>query len=300
MSLLAVKPVPEAAIVRHGPIITAEMLPGSDGNNINGPSLIKVPEWLHDPLGQYYLYFAHHQGSYIRLAYADAVTGPWTVYEPGTLSLADCSAFLSGHMASPDVWVDDENEQINMLFHGHSIVDGAGRTFSATSEDGIDFSPSSEILGAHYARVFQHGEFAYTILGSRNHYVARSSDGLSNYTPGPRILWGDERHVAVQKVGTTLRVFYTRKGDAPERIFMGTIDLTQDWMDWNVENSVPIMRPIMEYEGAHLPLTVSTAGRAFDPENALRDPAIYEEGGQAWLLYATAGEQAIAIAELNF
>ena len=36
---------------------------------------------------RYYLYFAHHKGSYIRLAFADAVAGPWTVYEPGVLSL---------------------------------------------------------------------------------------------------------------------------------------------------------------------------------------------------------------------
>ena len=36
---------------------------------------------------RYYLYFAHHKGSYIRLAYGDAVAGPWTVFEPGVLSL---------------------------------------------------------------------------------------------------------------------------------------------------------------------------------------------------------------------
>jgi hypothetical protein len=31
----------------------------------------------------------------------------------------------------------------------------------------------------------------------------------------------------------------------------------------------------------------------------LRDPAIYEEDGRLYLLYAAAGEQAIAIAELT-
>ena len=30
--------------------------------NINGPSLIKVPHWMENPLGKYYLYFAHHKG----------------------------------------------------------------------------------------------------------------------------------------------------------------------------------------------------------------------------------------------
>ena len=41
------------------------------GSNINGPSLIRVPDWVENPLGRYYLYFADHRGSYIRLAVAD-------------------------------------------------------------------------------------------------------------------------------------------------------------------------------------------------------------------------------------
>ena len=48
---------------RHGPIVTPDMLPGDDGANINGPSLIKVPDWVSDRLGAYYLYFAHHTGT---------------------------------------------------------------------------------------------------------------------------------------------------------------------------------------------------------------------------------------------
>ena len=51
-------------------------------SNINGPSLVRVPEWVENPLGRYYLYFAHHRGAYIRLAYADAIEGPYTVYRP--------------------------------------------------------------------------------------------------------------------------------------------------------------------------------------------------------------------------
>ena len=53
------------------------------GDNINGPSLIRVPDWIPSALGKYYLYFAHHQGTYIRLAYADQLEGPWRLYSPG-------------------------------------------------------------------------------------------------------------------------------------------------------------------------------------------------------------------------
>ena len=59
------------------------------GSNINGPSLIRAPDWLGEPLGRYYLYFADHKGAYIRLACADTLTGPWRVYTPGTLTLEE-------------------------------------------------------------------------------------------------------------------------------------------------------------------------------------------------------------------
>ena len=51
------------------PIITPDLHP-SIGVNIQGPSLIRVPDWIERPLGTYYLYFADHKGRYIRLAYA--------------------------------------------------------------------------------------------------------------------------------------------------------------------------------------------------------------------------------------
>ena len=56
------------------PIITPDLHP-SIGVNIQGPSLIRVPDWVSEPLGAYYLYFADHKGSYIRLAYADDLLG---------------------------------------------------------------------------------------------------------------------------------------------------------------------------------------------------------------------------------
>ena len=52
--------------VRGNPLIVPEMS-ASIGTNINGPSLIRVPDWVENPLGRYYLYFAHHKGKFIRL-----------------------------------------------------------------------------------------------------------------------------------------------------------------------------------------------------------------------------------------
>ena len=106
----------EAEIIVHrlkgNPIVTPNMGPRI-GTNIQGPSLIRVPEWLPNPLGKYYLYFADHKGSYIRLAYADALTGPWTIYDPGTLQLAE-SHFRTEPATVPDN-VQTEIERVHRV-----------------------------------------------------------------------------------------------------------------------------------------------------------------------------------------
>lgn len=64
--------------------------------------MIRVPNWLEDPLGQYYLYFADHKGGYIRLAFADAIEGPWTVHEPGSLRLSDSTMLTESPEGTPE------------------------------------------------------------------------------------------------------------------------------------------------------------------------------------------------------
>ena len=100
------------------------------GDNIDGPTVIRVPAWVDRPLGRYYMYFAHHMGHFIRLAYADALTGPWKVYEPGVLPVSDTAFFrpqpdppenlenFYTHVASPDILIDVGNKRLIMWFHG--------------------------------------------------------------------------------------------------------------------------------------------------------------------------------------
>jgi len=57
------------------------------GHNINGPSLIMVPDFVENKLGKYYLYFADHKGQEIKMAFADDLAGPWTLKSGGVLSL---------------------------------------------------------------------------------------------------------------------------------------------------------------------------------------------------------------------
>ncbi len=210
----------------ENPIIPPDMQ-GRIGSNINGPSLIAAPDWLPNRLGRYYLYFAHHMGSFIRLAYADRLAGPWKVHEPGTLRLAD--SFCLGHVASPDVHVDDEARQVRLYYHGPT-EDGSQVSRVALSVDGIQFECQPEILGSSYLRVFRRGGYHYG-LGMPGIFY-RSDDGLTGFERGPTLFSSNMRHSALKLDGDTLSVFYSDVTDAPERILLATIDLTPDWMSW--------------------------------------------------------------------
>jgi hypothetical protein len=67
-----VERLPANPVIHAG--LASSLRPRADTDdyvNINWPSLIRVPDWVEDPLGRYYLYFSHHKGNHIRLAYAD-------------------------------------------------------------------------------------------------------------------------------------------------------------------------------------------------------------------------------------
>ncbi|MBT8147602.1 MAG: hypothetical protein KJN90_12165 [Gammaproteobacteria bacterium] len=280
------------------------------GGNIQGPSLIKVPDWVENPLGNYYLYFADHRGTYIRLAYADQLAGPWTIYTPGTLQLEDsyfpttcppcslapgASGSLYAHIASPDVHVREDLQQIVMYIHGRE--EGRQVTRLALSTDGIHFEGQPDMLGRPYFRVIQHQDYYYAL--SMPGYLYRSRDGLTDFEPGPRFFTDDMRHSALLIRDESLYVFWTERRDAPERIYLATIDLADDWSNWQTSDPVEVLRPEMVWEGADLPVEASRGGHIDERVNQLRDPAIYEEDGDIYLLYSVAGESGIAIARLE-
>ena len=274
------------------PHMDAEM-----GDNINGPSLIRVPDSIQNPLGRYYLYFGHHKGSYIRLAYADELAGPWRIHSPGVLSLED--SYFADHIASPDVHVDAENRQVRMYFHGVDLTAGDGRRQQsrvALSENGLGFAVRPELLGNPYFRAFKWRGDHYAIGMPGVFY--RSPDGLSSFEHGPTLFSPDMRHCAVMVEGDLLLVFYTNVGDAPERILFSTIELSSDWRDWQESEPVVVLEPEMDWEGGDEPLLPSVRGLVNGLVRQLRDPAFFTENGQKYLLYAAGGESGIAIAEL--
>lgn len=309
------------------PIITPDLHP-SIGVNIQGPSLIRAPEWVDDPLGRYYLYFADHKGLYIRLAYADDLLGPWTIHPPGSVQI-EGSHFLEAppeltpeqraeilarparpagmshdpvteaitpHIASPDVHVDDASRRIVMYYHG---LDGISTQVSrvALSADGVNFETRPERLGRSYMRVFAYDGYTYVMAMPGLFY--RSRDPLGGFEEGPRLFNANMRHSALLRRGDTLYVFWTEVGEAPEHVKVSTIDLAGDWMAWEETPGAEVLRPEFDWEGADAPLEPSVRSTAYGHVNQLRDPAIFEEDGRIYLLYAVAGESGIAIAEVH-
>ena len=137
-----------------------------------------------------------------------------------------------------------------------------------------------------------------------------SSDGLSPFKPGGNPFnrslsaefWhnqpGSIRHVGLHLEEDTLVVYFSRIGDAPERIFRNRIDLKPDWKDWTASALEEVLRPEFDYEGVNLPVTISTYGAANEPENALRDPHVLLYMNEKYLFYSVCGEQGIALSRL--
>lgn len=281
------------------PILSRDTTPGV-GRNINGPSLIAAPPWLEQPLGRYYLYFAHHRGTFIRLATADRLDGPWSVYQPGTLQLAESHFPTSGrrpHIASPDVHVDTATETVRMYYHGLDTATRIQHTRVATSADGIHFEARPELLGRPYFRVFAHDGWWYAV--ARAGLLYRSADGLGGFERGQRLLDRDARHTALLVRGDELLLFWSQVGDTPERILCSRVQLSGDWGSWRAGPATEVVEPEFPWEGADQPLEASVQGWEDEPVRQLRDPAIFGEDDRTYLLYSVAGESGIAIAELD-
>ncbi len=283
----------------NNPLITPESSP-TIGTNINGPAVIRVPSWLPNPLGTYYMYFGHHGGKFIRLAYADALEGPWTVYEPGTLQLTEVASTFKSHIASPDIYLDSTARKVYLFYHGLAN-EGGQQSGVAVSSNGIDFTPAyPEPVTEFYFRVFEWRHFFYGVskhgkdesgMIHRSFQVDRPYVAVKDIVP-------HQRHAAVLRKGRLLCVFYSRIGDAPERILLSTIDLGRPPTQWDASEPLEVIRPEYDYEGVNYPIEPSVPASATGVHQ-LRDPGIFEEGGRYYLFYSIAGEEGIAMAELD-
>ena len=345
------------------PIIDQDMFddPGveDEGENINGPSLIRIPDWI-SPANRahrsavYYLYFGAHVGDYIRMAWAANITGPWHLYQVGAnvsrgnrgvldnggrdINVGNGIVIEENHLASPDVHVDNENRRIILYFHSGSSTFFNGNemsgqfTWVATSPYGLDFNNRIEPvrLAPSYVRTFEHGNELYAFDNSASPKRALDANNPweppSNYYSGSTLsnLWesrsgsftqepiGDNlglsraqlrvRHTAVRVVGNDLHVFYTRRGDSPERVMMSTVNLrVGDYENWQFSfPPAEILTATSGWEGGQFMPEPSETSAAPENVNQLRDPYVFEDSdGSLYLIYAGRGEDGLGIAALS-
>jgi len=188
----------------------AELGATKEGVNINGPSVIRIPEWIEPenrahPDAQYYCYFAHHDGQYIRMAWASEIEGPWQLYKVGkdielgyrgvidlgneVMELDNGITLANNHLASPDVHIDEQNKRIILYFHSGSTsqVDGKDiggqHTLVSFSPYGLDFHAHVQpvFLGKSYFRVFNYNDQWYAL--TNDGVIFRPLDDDNPWTP---------------------------------------------------------------------------------------------------------------------
>lgn len=315
----------------ENPLITVDSSASLAGN-VNGPTVIRVPDWVDRPLGRYYMYFANHMGAFIRLAYADWVSGPWKVHEPGVLHVRDTAFFrpqpdpeqtladFYTHVASPEILVDSGSRRILLWYHGWwtngerwpgDLVQArtwarqkgyAQFTQAAESSDGLHFEVRPAITRTSYLRVFRYGGYFYGV--SRLGQLSRAVDPLASFEVGPNPFRDGPhanriRHVALALRGDRLQVFFTAIGDAPERVLVSTITLSGDWTTWRAGPGVEVLQPEAPYECADLRIAPSEPGDVDVKVREVRDPFVFADGARSLLFYSICGEQGIAAAELE-
>jgi hypothetical protein len=305
----------------------------SIGDNANGPTVIRVPRWVQRPLGRYYMYFAHHSGQFIRLAYADSVRGPWKIYEPGVLKVentafyrpqpdpADSPSGVYTHIASPEIYIDEARQRLILWTHG-MWTEGqrwpdrrqdaaawvkqrgyAQFTQAAESSDGLNFTVRPAITKHSYLRVIPFDGQFYGM--ARLGQLLRASNPLDAFELGgspfrdsPYV--GRVRHVTLLEERGLLHIVFSAIGDAPESILYTTMSMKGDWDTWRIGPVSKVLVPETKYECPDLPNEKSEVGEIDHPARQLRDPALFRDEGRLYLFYTFCGEQGIAGAEVTF
>ena len=272
-------------------LIYPKLFSNDDGHNINGPSLIKVPKWIKSPLGKYYLYFSHHNGRYIRMAYSNKIIGPYKIYKEGVLNIKNSPG--KDHLASPDVHVDSENKTITMYYH--TCFNKNQYTLESTSKDGVFFKSNEIILGSYYFRVFRFKNQLYSIAKGSNNYGKIYKKVNNVWYMIYEKLIKNIRHTAILVEDDIIYLFYSLIGELQESIYCCILNID----NFMVTNKYKLLKPTLKYEGFNFTKEKSKIGMEKKFVNQVRDPGIYKNKNNKYLLYSVSGEKGIAIAKLT-
>ena len=177
-----------------------------------------------------------------------------------------------------------------MYYHGK--INKGQYTLKAISNDGINFTTDNNILGLFYFRVFDYLGETYALAKNKNVdgiiYKKENESFTSLFN-----LINNIRHTAVYVDKETLYIFYSKVGEAPESLYICVIK------DWEIVSNYKFKQPEYDWEGVNQPLSPSKFGMALGFVNELRDPCIFKEDNNLYLLYSYGGESGIAIGKLE-
>lgn len=270
-------------------IITPDKL-SKESDNINGPTVIKVPKWIKNPLAKYYMYFAHHKGTHIKLAFANNIFGPWTVFQKGVLSLNEIQG--RDHLASPDIYFS--NEKIFMIYH--SVYKKSVQLSStAVSNDGLNFIPKTERFASFYFRRFVFKSEIYGFSKSENDYGCIYKLVNNKFQIINNKFIYNLRHGSIIIENNKVYCYFTRIGDSPEKVLVCNINMDT----FNPSIFSTVIEPKYNWEGVNNKLEPSKFGMAKTKLNQLRDPFVFKENNLKYLFYSVQGEYGIAVTEIK-
>ena len=272
---------------------------------------MRVPPFVKQPLGRYYMYFGHHSGQFIRLAFADQPEGPWQIYRPGVLPLLEVASESSffGHIASPDLFVNLDQQKIYLYFHAPHRNHSDQRSGIAVSDDGLHFRLlHPEQINTFYMRMLPWNGKHFAISKNAN-VSGRLSVCRTAYGPFDPLadLIPNMRHAAWLVDNDQLYLLYTVVGDNPESIKIAPFTLNDkascNWTleescNWSLGESLVLAAPTCGWEGLDYAQEPSLFGAQNDV-NQLRDPFVFQDSGATYLYYSYGGENGLAGARLD-
>jgi len=246
-------------------------------------------------------------------------TGPW--HDISHLLKVDAKSIACDSLHAPDVHVDSFRRQLVMYVHGHGCRSADGThignqpTFKLESIDGLVWQPFRQVHrdetqnhsslpfmmeGLFYTRLFFMKDDVFVFGKSQENqegYLTVSSGKTLNvFNSSQRVqLLKGVRHFSIHRVADVLLIFFTLISDNPERIMMGTLDLTKSWLEWEILPGPIILQPELQYEHGGVDNFPSKAGSAgCKPKHELRDPFFFAIDTQVstlrgWVFVAPVG-----------
>jgi hypothetical protein len=181
-------------------------------------------------------------------------------------------------------------------------------TFSSYSVDGLKFISNSDNIIHPYFRQFVYNNNIYGIAmksiclnpelvkkGCKSISVIMKKENNTWIEIGNILPWS--RHTCILVKNEKIYIFYTLVGDNPEHILVAELFIdTKDRV--NIQNIKNIIKPELDYEHDNAPFIPSLYGPSHEAVRQLRDPYVFTDNNDTYILYSVCGEKGIALAKL--